>query len=459
MRLADNPALCAAVAAGGPVLPVFILDEVTDSYGALPRWRMGLGAGHLDRSLRALGSRLVLRRGPALDVLRHLAGQTGARMVVWSRLVDPDARARDEAVKAGLRADGLAPRSFPGHFLWDPWTVQTASGGFYRVFTPFWRAVKDRDPGTSLAPPGRLPAPETWPDSDRLDDWALDQPMRRGAGVVRPHLGIGEAVARDRLDRFLTERAADYAEARDMLAQAGTSELSENLTHGEISPRQCWLAAQEAARHGVRGAETFLRELVWREFAHHLAYHTPHLTSANWRPEWDAFPWSSDAIRPEIRAWQQGRTGVELVDAAMRELYVTGTMHNRGRMIVASYLCKHLMGHWKIGQAWFADCLRDWDPASNAMGWQWVAGSGPDAAPYFRIFNPDTQRAKFDPDRAYVRRWIAEGQRSPPDTARAYFEAIPQSWALWPSAPYPAPVVALAEGRARALEAYQGHRA
>ena len=216
--------------------------------------------------------------------------------------------------------------------------------------------------------------------------------------------------------------------------------MSENLTFGEISPRMCWHAGQRALRDGKADAEVFLKELVWREFAYHLAHHTPRILTDNWKEDWDAFPWNTE-ITPEVAAWQQGRTGIPFVDAAMREMYVTGTMHNRGRMIVASYLTKHLMTHWKIGLDWFADHLIDWDPASNAMGWQWSAGSGPDATPYFRVFNPVTQLDKFDKDRAYVKRWIAERYRSPQDSALTYFEMIPQIWQMRPDAAYPDPVV------------------
>ena len=210
-----------------------------------------------------------------------------------------------------------------------------------------------------------------------------------------------------------------------------------------------------ALAEGKAGAETFLKELVWREFAYHLVYHTPRLTTGNWRPEWDAFPWNTDATTPEVTAWLQGRTGIRFVDAAMRELYVTGHMHNRARMIVASYLTKHLMTHWSIGLDWFAACLADWDPASNAMGWQWSAGSGPDATPYFRVFNPVTQLDKFDKDRTYVDTWIAEGKSNPAPEALAYFDAVPKRWGLAASADYPMPVVTAEDGRKRALGAYQ----
>ncbi|MFU8779122.1 MAG: cryptochrome/photolyase family protein, partial [Roseovarius sp.] len=257
------------------------------------------------------------------------------------------------------------------------------------------------------------------------------------------------------LHAFADGAIADYKEARNFPAVDATSNLSENLTYGEISPRQCWHAGQRALQVGANGAEHWLKELVWREFAYHLMFHTPHILSGNWRTDWDAFPWSDDAEHPEVMAWKQGRTGEPFVDAAMREMYVTGKMHNRARMIVASYLTKHLMTDWKIGLNWFADCLTDWDPASNAMGWQWAAGCGPDAAPYFRVFNPETQLDKFDPQGSYTRRWIAEGQRTPPDTALDYFKAIPRHWGLGPAMAYPGRIVDLARGRQRALEAYE----
>jgi deoxyribodipyrimidine photo-lyase len=206
---------------------------------------------------------------------------------------------------------------------------------------------------------------------------------------------------------------------------------------------------------GNPGAETFLKELVWREFAYHLLHHTPQILNQNWKPAWDAFPWSEDSNSRNFTAWKMGQTGLEFIDAAMRELYVTGTMHNRGRMIVASYLTKHLMTHWRLGQAWFEDCLIDWDPASNAMGWQWAAGSGPDAAPYFRVFNPESQIEKFDADRRYRHTWIAEGQQAPPDTALQFYAASPVSWNLSPKTPYPPPIVTAKEGREIALSYYQ----
>jgi deoxyribodipyrimidine photo-lyase len=240
------------------------------------------------------------------------------------------------------------------------------------------------------------------------------------------------------------------------LDKDGTSGLSENLTHGEISARVCWHAGLRAMAEGKAGAETFLKEVIWRDFAYHLIYHTPHITSRSWRPEWDGFAWNTDATHPDVQAWMRGRTGLQAIDAAMREMYVTGRMHNRARMLVASYLTKHLLTHWKIGMDWFAECLVDWDPASNAMGWQWSAGSGPDATPYFRVFNPETQAEKFDPLGRYRRAWLAEISSQPPASALSFYEAIPRHWGLSPQDGYPAqPVVDAATGRRRALDAYE----
>jgi len=455
LRLTDHPALTAAVARGGPVIPVFIHDDSVASLGAAPKWRLGLGLDSFDKVLRGMGSRLILRRGPVLEVLRDLIRDTGAGAVFWSRLYDPQAQARDSDVKDALRQDGIDARSFGGHLMFEPWTVQTKTGGYYRVYTPMWNSVKNRDVDSPLAAPSKVPAPKAWPASDRLEDWHLGAAMDRGAAIVRPHVRLGEQAAQDRLATFIDGWVDRYNTTRDQPHVAGTSLLSENLALGEISPHQCWHAGQRAMQEGKAGAETFLKELVWREFAYHLMFHTPHLLDGNWKPDWDRFGWNEDEDHPHVVAWKQGRTGIQFVDSAMREMYVTGRMHNRGRMIVASYLTKHLLSHWKIGQKWFEDCLIDWDPASNAMGWQWAAGSGPDAAPYFRVFNPVSQLDKFDKKRDYVAQWIAEDRSRPSDTALSYFDAIPRQWRLSPDDTYPAPVVAADEGRKAALTAYE----
>ncbi|WP_424830756.1 cryptochrome/photolyase family protein [Ruegeria sp.] len=454
LRLLDHPALDAAVQSGRPVLPVFILDDQARALGAAPKWRLGLGLDALTSSLKACGSRLVLRQGPALAVLRELIAETGASAVYWSRAYDPVAIERDTHVKATLTAQGLQAKSFPGHLLFEPWEVTTKNGQPFRVFTPMWRAVQHRHVAPPLSKPENLRPLKAWPRSDLSRSWALGSGMQRGEAIVRPFVRPGEAAALDQLDLFLG-RLDTYSDRRDLLAEDGTSDLSEYLSLGEISPRTIWHRVQNASALGVGGTLAYLRQLVWREFAYHLMYNWPHILTDNWRQDWDSFPWQSAPDRPEVTAWRQARTGVPLVDAGMRELYVTGRMHNRARMIVASYLTKHLMAHWRIGMDWFAECLVDWDPASNAMGWQWVAGSGPDAAPFFRIFNPETQRKRFDPHSDYLNRWIAEGQQNPPDTALAYFNAIPRSWGMDPSDPYPDAVVDLQAGRERALRLYE----
>ncbi|UXX83148.1 cryptochrome/photolyase family protein [Roseovarius pelagicus] len=456
LRLSDHAALSAALARGSPVIPVFICDNTVEALGAAPKWRLRLALAALSRQLQEKGSRLILRRGDALECLRALIRETGARAVHWSRLYDPQAIERDKAVKSALTEAGVIVKSHPGHLLFEPWTVETQQGGYYKVYSPMWRAVKNRDIASPGSTPDKLNAPEDWPQTEMLADWTLAAGMNRGAEVCLPHQRVGEMAARERLEWFIANAIADYNDARDLPAVAGTSGLSENLTLGEISVAQCWHAGQRALHEGARGAEQWLKELVWREFAYHLLFHTPRIATRNWREEWDAFPWSEDADAEAVQRWKQGRTGVPFVDAAMREMYVTGKMHNRGRMIVASYLTKHLMTHWRVGQKWFDECLTDWDPASNAMGWQWAAGSGPDAAPYFRIFNPETQLAKFDPKGAYAQAWIAETSDSPSDTALSYFEAIPRRWAFGPQDAYPHPMISLSAGRQRALDAYQG---
>jgi deoxyribodipyrimidine photo-lyase len=452
LRLADQPMLAAAVATGRPLLPVFILDPETEAIGAAAKWRLGLAVEGFAAALAGIGLRLVLRRGAALTVLRGLAAETGAGGVWWTRAYDPVSVARDRVVKAELKAEGSEVRSFPGHLLHEPWEIETGQGGFYRVFTPFWNALRQR------SVPAPVPAPRIargagfWPESARLQDWRLGAAMNRGAAVVLPYQAVGEAAARVRLQHFLAGPVADYAEARDFPARPGTSRLSENLTYGEIGIREVWHAGLAARNAGMDGAEAFLRELAWREFSTHLIHHTPEIVSRNWKPGWDGFPWRGD--NPDAERWRRGMTGEPFVDAAMREMYVTGTMHNRARMIAASYLTKHLLTDWRVGLAWFAECLTDWDPAANAMGWQWVAGSGPDASPYFRIFNPAGQAERFDPGGAYRDRFLAKRGSE----AMRFYDAVPRSWGLVAGQPYPEPVIGLAEGRARALAAYASRK-
>ncbi len=454
LRLTDHPGLHAALEGGGPVIPLFVLDPIFESYGAAPKWRLGESLSALGRRLDQRGSRLILRRGDAGESLEALAGETGARRIVWSRLYDPRSLERDRKIEERLRTKGMAVETVNASLLFEPETVETGSGGGYKVYSPFWRAVRGRDVPSSLPEPGDLRPPQAWPRSDRLEDWDVGAAMNRGAAVVAAHARVGEAAARERLDAFLQDGIGRYRADRNVPALGGTSRLSENLAYGEISPRIPWHAAWRAMDQPGHSAEAehFVKELAWREFAYHLLWHSPRLETSNWRPEWDSFPWRAD--NDEAERWRRGMTGYEMVDAAMREMYVTGTMHNRTRMLAASFLTKHLLTDWRVGDAWFRDCLIDWDVASNALGWQWTAGSGPDAAPYFRVYNPETQAEKFDPERRYRDRFIAEGRKRPHADALSYFEAIPRSWRLSPDQPYPPPVIGLAEGRGRALAAY-----
>jgi len=452
LRLDDHPMLAAAVATGRPLLPVFILDPETEAIGAAPKFRLGRAVDHFATVLEAMGSRLILRRGAALPVLAALMAETGASGVMWSRLYEAPARARDQAVKAGLKARGYQAQSFAGALLFEPWQVETGQGGPYRVYTPYWRAVRGREIEAPAPAPKALRCPAQWPQSESLADWRLDAGMARAAPIVAAHMQLGEARALSRLEAFAAGPMAAYAVDRDHPGLTGaTSGLSENLAWGEIGPRRIWHRARRAMAEGNAGAETFLKELVWREFAWHLYYHYPAMERTSWKADWQAFPWRGE--NSDAALWRQGMTGEPLVDAGLREMYVTGRMHNRARMIVASYLTKHLLSDWRLGLRWFADCLTDWDPAANAMGWQWVAGCGPDAAPYFRIFNPAGQAEKFDADQSYRRRWLAELSRSPAADGASYFKAVPKAWGLDPLRPYPMPMVDLATGRARALAA------
>lgn len=454
LRLSDNPALTAAIANGNPVLPVFVFDEFDETLGAAPALRLESGLEALANRLAQMGQQLCLRRGRAQDVLQKLVQETGARAVHSSKSYLQEEITRDQALARALGAAGCALHWHNTRLMFEPWTVATKSGTPFKVYSPFWRAVRQIPVPAPLAPPARIPAPSVFPKSDTLQDWKLSARMRHSADIVRSGIVAGEEAALTRLEAFMAEPVAAYGANRDFPALPATSNLSDYLALGEISPCMIWAAGQRTMAEGRPGAEPFLKQIIWREFAWHLAYHYPHITRSNWRAGWERFPWS-DEITPAVRAWQQGQTGVDLVDAGMREMWVTGRMHNRVRMIVGSYLTKHLTTHWKIGMDWFADCLIDWDPANNAMGWQWIAGSGPDAAPYFRVFNPDRQREAFDPDQTYVRHWIAEGQSDPPKTATDYFVAQRGAWGHSRHDLRPDPVISLQEGRNRALAAYK----
>jgi len=454
LRLADNPALAHA-AEKGAVVPVYILDESAGerAIGGASRWWLHHSLEALAKSLGGL----VILRGNPRDLLPELARKTQAQGIYWNRCYEPHAIARDTAIKQRLTRDGFDVASFNGSLLFEPWTVQTKDGGPYKVYSPFWRAC--------LQLPLQAPRPAPRVEVARTD----------GLGVALEDLGLlpvkpnwakdfarewtpGEDGARNRLDAFLDDGIDGYAKLRNRPDLPHTSRLSPHLHFGEISPRQIWAAAR--ARAESEGAlrkdvEKFLAELGWREFSYHLLYHFPELPDRNWRRAFDAYPWTKDT--KQLAAWQRGKTGYPIVDAGMRELWATGYMHNRVRMVVASFLIKHLRIDWRRGEAWFWDTLVDADLANNAASWQWVAGSGADAAPYFRIFNPMQQGRKFDPDGVYVRRWCPELARLPDAHLHAPFEApadVLRDAGVVLGVDYPKPIVDHAEARKAALAGY-----
>ncbi|MET0974603.1 MAG: deoxyribodipyrimidine photo-lyase [Leifsonia sp.] len=439
LRVADNPALVAALERGSPVVALYILDEESPGIrplGGATRWWLHQSLRSLSRSLADLGVPLVLRRGPASAVIDDVLGATDAGAVFWNRRYGGAERELDAAVKSSLRERGLDASSFAASLLFEPWTISTGAGTPYAVFTPFWNACRNAPP-----PRGPLGVPsgiDGWAGSiasDDLDDWGLEPRHPDWADGLREAWTPGEESARAALEEFLADKLADYADGRDVPARAVTSRLSPHLRFGEISPHTVWQRATEQRRSSTaaraNATTRFLTELGWREFTHHVLFHAPDLATVNWRSEFDAFPWPR--LQPEaLEAWQDGRTGIPLVDAGMRELWVTGTMHNRIRMVTASFLTKNLLIDWRRGEEWFWDTLVDADAASNPFNWQWVAGSGADAAPYFRVFNPELQARKFDGDGEYVRRWVPE-------------IGTPA---------YPDPIVDLGETRQAALAAY-----
>ncbi|MGN7965214.1 cryptochrome/photolyase family protein [Microbacterium sp. 22179] len=411
LRLADNPALRAAIDRGEPILAVYVLDEESPGIrplGGAARWWLHHSLASLSERLRERGGALVLRRGPAARVIPQVVADADAGAVFWNRRYGRPERDIDAELKTALRNDGVEVASFAGSLLHEPWTVTTGAGTHFSVFTPFWRAC------LSLPAP-RLPLPEpreidgirSAPASDDLDDWALLPTRPDWAEGLRETWEPGEPAARRRLRSFLGEDLGSYDRARDEPSAGATSLLSPRLRWGEISPFTVWHEAVSAD-----GAGGFLSELGWREFAWHTLFHFPDLATKNLRPEFDAFPWPR--LKPShLGAWQRGETGVPLVDAGMRELWRTGYMHNRVRMVTASFLVKNLLIDWHRGEEWFWDTLVDADGANNPFNWQWVAGSGADAAPYFRIFNPELQAKKFDPKRLYISQWASDAPTEP----------------------------------------------
>ncbi len=457
LRLADNPALHRAAAAGR-VLPVFVLDDESAGRlrrGAASRWWLHHSLAALDRSLQG---RLVLLRGDALDLVPALAAQAGATAVHWNRCYEPWRIARDTKLKEKLAAQGVAAVSSNGSLLWEPWDVSNAAGNPYQVFTPFYRkgCLNAGAPRLPLPRPERLALAAA--PAGALPLAALELlPRIRWDLQLEPHWAIGEEASTRRLASFLGGGLRGYREGRDFPARPHTSRLSPALHFGELSPNQLWYGAR-AAGEGP-DLDHFLSELAWREFSYALLYHHPALPAKNLQTSFDAFPWQDE--EPLLRAWQRGRTGIPFVDAGLRELWQTGWMHNRVRMVTGSFLVKNLLLHWHHGEAWFRDCLVDADLAANSASWQWVAGCGADAAPYFRIFNPVLQGRKFDPDGAYTRRFVPELAGLPDRWLFAPWEAPPvvlQAAGVELGVTYPRPVVDLAGSRQRALAAYAESR-
>jgi deoxyribodipyrimidine photo-lyase len=468
LRLADNPALSAALAAAERVLPVYVHapeEAAPWAPGAASRWWLHHSLAALDAALRERGAALIVVRGPTRQVLPALAARAGAGAVYWNRVYEPTLAARDRAVSDALCADGRAVESFPGNLLVEPWTVSTQAQEPFRVFTPFWRACQTRlaSAPPPLAAPRAIRSGTPLPASVPIAALGLLPRSRWDAGLAA-RFTPGENGAARRLAAFVEEAIADYAELRDRPGRPGTSRLSPHLHFGELSPRQALAAARSRAlapgpAGRARGTESFVRELLWREFAHHVFHHFPHTATEPLDPRFATHAWRTDPAA--LAAWQQGRTGIPLVDAGMRELWHSGWMHNRVRMIVASLLTKNLGLPWLEGARWFHDTLVDADLASNTLGWQWTAGCGADAAPYYRIFNPVLQSERFDTDRAYLRTWLPE------------LAALPDEWIHRPAAApaavraaagvelgrtYPAPIVDLTASRERALGAWQRDR-
>ena len=463
LRLADHPALHAAVESGRPVIPLYVLDETPGvrAPGAAALWWLDKSLRALAEALETRGSRLILRRGDAA-IVADLAERTGAGRVLWNRLYDGGSIARDTALKAALKARGVAAESFNASLLSEPWMLKTKTGEPYKVFTPYLKALRASVGEFALhRAPDRLAAPSYWPESDALDTWALHPThpdWSRGFDDWAP----GEAGAHARLHAFLEADLADYPRARDEPAAEGSSRLSPHLHWGELGPRQVLYAVEAAVHrhpHLQSAADKFLAELAWREFNHEILFHHPDLATASYKPAFERFPWAGG--HKGLAAWKRGQTGYPMVDAGMRQLWATGFMHNRVRMIAASFLIKHLLIDWRIGERWFWDTLVDADEANNPANWQWVAGSGADASPFFRIFSPMGQGERFDTDGAYVRRWVPALEKLDAKYIHAPWTApteVLEKAGLRLGDNYPKPIVDHDVARARALDAFRGLR-
>ncbi len=456
----------AAVTRGGPVVPVFIYDvegEGKWSPGGASRCWLHHALVSLAASLQELGSRLIVAQGNSGEILTDLANLTGAGAIYWNRRYEPAVIARDSKIKTSLSGAGLEVRSFNSALLHEPHAITNKSGGPFQVFTPYWRhcLALPVTPAVKFSA-SSLPTPAKWPRSLEIGDLQLLPRIPWDAGFYEAWQP-GEIGAAKRLNQFVAGAMDQYDDTRNLPGRDGTSQLSPWLHFGEISPRQVWAAAEARSKSsGVfpssNGARVFLAEIGWREFAYHLLYHFPHTPEQPLRAEFERFPWAEDKKNTKLRAWQRGLTGYPIVDAGMRQLWHTGWMHNRVRMVVASFLVKHLRLPWNAGAAWFWDTLVDADLASNTLGWQWSAGCGADAAPYFRVFAPVLQGRKFDTSGDYVRRWVPELAKLPAEHIHAPWEAPPFVLAaagVELGENYPSPMVDHAKARDEALSAFK----
>jgi deoxyribodipyrimidine photo-lyase len=463
LRLSDHAALAAAVRSGAPVLPLYIFDDASPmewKMGGASRWWLAKSLVALSEDIAARGNRLILRRGDSEQELLRIVEEIGAGAVYFTRGYEPWAVSLETRLKSKFDDTGVKFRRFGGRLLREPEDMRTSDGGFYKVYTPFSRAfLKDFVPAQPIRPPERIASLSHAPKSERLSDWSLHPRKPDWSKGLAVAWQPGEAGARRRLADFSRTALKSYAHDRDYPAKPGTSRLSPHLALGEIAPSACWHAAAHATGKNPaadRSLETFLKELVWREFSYNLLFHVSDLPDKPFRKEYATFPWRKDA--KHLKAWQRGQTGYPIIDAGMRELWATGYMHNRVRMIAASFLIKHLMLPWQCGEQWFWDTLVDADLANNSANWQWVAGSGADAAPYFRVFNPVLQGEKFDPEGDYVRRWVPELARLPREIIHAPWKGEADTLAsagMKLGKSYPRPIVDHGEARARALAAYE----
>lgn len=465
LRLHDNPALRAAVATKRPILAIFVLDERHDgprSTGGAARWWLHGALEDLAGSLAARGAELLLYVGNAQEIVLSVVRASKAAAVFWNRRYERGARSLDDAVEQSLKGDGVAVETFNGKLLGDPEQMRTKAGTPFRMYAPFLRTLS-----LSGEPPPPLPAPRAIPGASRpigppksvtLEALRLLPHTPDWAGGLRQTWTPGETDVRKRLGRTVAGRLPRYTTGRDRPADDATTRLSPHLAAGELSSRQVWHAAhaaRTAKREVAAAAEKFWKELAWRDFSYHLLFHYSDIATTNINRPFDRFPFRSD--RDDLRAWQRGETGYPIVDAGMRQLWQTGWMHNRVRLIAGSFLVKHLLIDWREGARWFADTLCDIDPANNAVSWQWVAGSGADAAPFFRIFNPVLQGERFDPAGDYVRRFVPALADLPARFIHRPWDApepVRAAAGLKLGTTYPAPIVDHGTARARALAAF-----